>query len=140
MTWNVLQIRECSNNLVMMSGSSLSDTETLKPELEQLKHNVAQLREELAKLRQQEAAMALFIIRARKRNFWVVFIVLIATAIGWLAGGSVWLRLYVLPVALLLCGLFSLAAGILSAYTARKITKLETVAATAEVAISQLKM
>lgn len=65
---------------------------------------------------------------------------MIATAIGWLAGGSVWLRWYVLPVALLLCGLFSLGAGMLSTYAARKIAKLETVAGTAEVALSQFKM
>ncbi len=117
----------------------MPNTETHEPQLEQLKQDIAQLRQELVRLRKHEAAITAFINTAQKRNFWVICMILIATIIGWLAGGSVWLRWYVLPVTLLLCGIFSAGAGALKFYATRKIARLEAVAANAEFAISEFK-
>lgn len=114
-------------------------SETYQAQLGQLEQDVAQLRSALVKLKQDKAALLTFLDRAHRRNFAVLCFVLIVSAIGWFAGGSTWLRWYVFPVALLLCGVFSIGAGVLKSYTGSKIAKLEDAAFNAEVAIAQFK-
>lgn len=114
-------------------------TEIHEAHLGQLEQDVVQLRQNLVKLKQDKAALITFVERVQRRNLGMICIVLIASAIGWFAGGSNWLRWYVVPIVLMLCGLFSVGAAILISYTARKITRLEDVAFNAEIAITQFK-
>ena len=60
----------------------MPNTETDEPQLEQLKQDVAQSRQEQVRPRKHEASITTFINTAQKRNFGVIFMVLIATMIG----------------------------------------------------------
>jgi TctA family transporter len=124
---------------IKMAGCFLLNTEIHEAHLGQLEQDVVQLRQNLVKLKQDKAALITFVERVQRRNLGMICIVLIASAIGWFAGGSNWLRWYVVPIVLMLCGLFSVGAAILTSYTARKITRLEDVAFNAEIAITQFK-
>lgn len=126
-------------NLNMNKGNIVPEHEVHTDHYALLRQDIEQLRQELVLLKADRAALSGFARKAQRHNTVVIMGVGVATVAGWIMDGSNWLKWYLFPSTVLLCGLFALGVAIVTPYAHRRISQLEAVADNAEAELLALE-